>query len=89
MPTKKDHDLLDARYAALAAIKQELARYNRRMNEVAMKVVDERFALAYQNGESINAEEIGTAAAAVAKADYGMYCRQAIEAPQPRRISKR
>jgi hypothetical protein len=85
----KDHDKLDTLDATRKAIAWELARYARRMKEVAEKVVDAEVSKAIEEGKAINALEISEIAVNAAKAQFAQGVRAALPAPARRRLAKR
>ena len=70
MASKKDHDLLDTKAAVMAAIRWELGRFARRMQESAYRIVEEKVADAIKEGRTINALEISEVAVNQAKQDF-------------------
>ena len=85
----KDHDKLDTLDATRKGIAWELARYARRMKEVAEKVVEAEVNKAIEDGRAINAQEISEIAVNAAKAQFGAGVKAALPAPARRRITKR
>lgn len=63
MSALSDHVRRDAEHAARSLIRIELARYTRRMDELAKSQVKEAIEEATQSGEAIDGTELGKAAA--------------------------
>ena len=70
MPSLSDHTRRDAEHAARSAIRVEVMRYVRRMDELAKGEIKEAIERATQEGNAIDGTELGQAAATSAIAAY-------------------
>ena len=70
MSSLSDHTIRDAQHAARSAIRVEVSRYIRRMDELAKGHIKEAIEQATQKGESVDGTELGEAAGVAAIAAY-------------------